>query len=303
MLFMAVGTFSKRMRFLSESGYNVISLSEAVRGLRTGELPPCPTVITIDDGWFGTLAHMAPILKRHGFPSTLYLSTYYVQTRFPVFNVAVSYVLWKSKVRFLEMNHIDSKLYERFDLQNDTQRIVAYEYLLSRGESAKNGAERQALLRSICSLLQVDFGGIESLKQFFFLSEKEAAEVMEFGVDLQLHTHRHRFPQESIELAKKEIGDNAQVLGRIGSSDLVHFCFPSGSYSLEQLAYLPRLGIQTAVTTKPGLNKRGCSLFELKRFLDSEDKSMLEFEAEICGFKDLAKTIVRPLVRRGSKGR
>ena len=53
-LFMTRETFEGRMKFLADHRYPVISLNEAVKGLKNGSLPPAATVITIDDGWYGT---------------------------------------------------------------------------------------------------------------------------------------------------------------------------------------------------------------------------------------------------------
>jgi peptidoglycan/xylan/chitin deacetylase (PgdA/CDA1 family) len=41
-------------------------------------LPGCATVVTIDDGWYGTYKFMGPILKEHGFQATLYIASYYL---------------------------------------------------------------------------------------------------------------------------------------------------------------------------------------------------------------------------------
>ena len=77
-LFIRPEVFSSRMALLAEREYPVLSLSEALTSLDRDALPPCATVITIDDGWSGTCLKMAPILKDHDFPATLYLSTYYM---------------------------------------------------------------------------------------------------------------------------------------------------------------------------------------------------------------------------------
>jgi len=77
--FMSATTFEGRLDLLEAGGYPVLPLEEAVARLKAGTLPPAATVITIDDGWYGTYKHMIPALKARTLPATLYVSTYYVE--------------------------------------------------------------------------------------------------------------------------------------------------------------------------------------------------------------------------------
>ncbi len=79
-------------RLLALHRHPVLPLEEAVRRLRVGTLPPAAVALTIDDGFFGTLRHAWPALQRHGFPATLYATTYHVQTGTPVFRLLVQWI-------------------------------------------------------------------------------------------------------------------------------------------------------------------------------------------------------------------
>jgi hypothetical protein len=53
--FMSPNKFPSRVELLRELNSPVVSLGEAVVcGLQSAVLPDCATVITIDDGWYGT---------------------------------------------------------------------------------------------------------------------------------------------------------------------------------------------------------------------------------------------------------
>ncbi len=80
-LFVSKDTFAERMDYLARKGYPIISLDEALDGLKQGTWPIRATVITIDDGWYGTYSVMGPILRNHGFPATLYIASYYLENR------------------------------------------------------------------------------------------------------------------------------------------------------------------------------------------------------------------------------
>ena len=65
--------FRAQMRLFGWLGYTVVSLDDAVAGLR-GErpLPPRPLVLTFDDAYVDFLEHAAPVLLEHGYPATVY---------------------------------------------------------------------------------------------------------------------------------------------------------------------------------------------------------------------------------------
>lgn len=69
-----VKRFRQQMAFLSRWGYNVISLTQAVRGL-LGEvdLPDHSIVITFDDGYENFYQYAYPVLKKYNFPATVYV--------------------------------------------------------------------------------------------------------------------------------------------------------------------------------------------------------------------------------------
>ena len=79
LLFVAPDNFEKQMRYLKEKGYQVISLDTLVEGLKNGKkLPHNTVVITIDDGYKSIFTYAYPILKKYGFPATVFLISDFV---------------------------------------------------------------------------------------------------------------------------------------------------------------------------------------------------------------------------------
>jgi peptidoglycan/xylan/chitin deacetylase (PgdA/CDA1 family) len=67
--------FADQMRYLAVAGYNVIpiaDLADYVNGKKSS-LPPNSVVITSDDGWRCNFTVMYPMLKRLGYPWSLYV--------------------------------------------------------------------------------------------------------------------------------------------------------------------------------------------------------------------------------------
>ena len=68
--------FEQQLSYLRDHGYSVIPL-QALSGFLAGdgELPPKPVVITIDDGYRSAYTVAFPLLKRFGYPATLFVYT------------------------------------------------------------------------------------------------------------------------------------------------------------------------------------------------------------------------------------
>jgi peptidoglycan/xylan/chitin deacetylase (PgdA/CDA1 family) len=286
MLFMRAATFGDRLDRLLRTGHSVLPLDEALESLREGTLPRATVVITIDDGWYGTLREMTPALARRGLPATLYLATYYVEKQTQVFNVASAYALWSARSGTLDLGRVDPGLEGRLDLSDPALRSVAVERLRMLADRLDTAGARQTLLERLYDELGLDFERVRRQRMFTFMSPSEAATLPSQGVDLQLHTHRHRFPSRVPEALADEIAANRAALSRIAVGPFQHLCYPSGEFDRSTFAQLEALGIASATTTLPGMNDGGTPPLELRRFLDSETCSAIRFEAEVSGFLD-----------------
>lgn len=288
-LFISKNVFKRRMGFLKRQKYPVLKLNEALQLLAKGNLPAGATVITIDDGWWGTYSVMAPVLEQHQFPSTLYVSTYYMQNQVQVFNVAVDYVLWRSVSQSLNLHHIAEGLNGVYELQDPAQRAQATDALCRYADSLGSAGERQQLLQRVGAQTGVDVTELEKRRILSYMTAEEARELGERGMDIQLHTHRHCLPTNHFSATEKEIEDNRQALQSVASSRLEHFCYPSGEYEAHQLEWLEALGVKSATTVKNGFNTVRTNHLELRRFLDWEQITDIEFEAEVSGFFELVR--------------
>lgn len=68
--------FEAQMRFLRENGYRVIPLDDLFEFLRfRRQVPARSVVITFDDGWRSVHDIALPILKKYGYPATLFVYT------------------------------------------------------------------------------------------------------------------------------------------------------------------------------------------------------------------------------------
>lgn len=78
-LIVTPSTFEKQMHFLKVNNYNVISLEEFANFIKQkNKIPKNTLVITFDDGHLDNYTNAYPILKKYGFPATIFVITNYI---------------------------------------------------------------------------------------------------------------------------------------------------------------------------------------------------------------------------------
>lgn len=76
---MTPAQFEKQMSWLADNGYHPISQQQMVDFLYEARpLPPRPVMITFDDGRLNQLQYAVPILRRHGFTATFFVTKKWV---------------------------------------------------------------------------------------------------------------------------------------------------------------------------------------------------------------------------------
>jgi len=286
-MFMRAETFEKRMRILKKRRIPILTLEEAVRKLQEDRIRNAETVVTFDDGWLSNLTVAAPILEKHHYPASIYISTQHLEAGTEVFDVALYYMICRSSQKVLTLQGLHPRLDGTYDIATDP--IAATVALINAAELAFSLVERQQLLRRIAQALGADLDTVLRNGRFRLLDRSQVQEAFRRGLDIQLHTHRHRLPDGDFEAMAKEIEQNRKMIADVLGTTACHFCYPSGQYNDKHPQWLRALGIQSATTCNPGLNGADTPVMLLNRFLDSESKSNIIFEAEICGVGDLAR--------------
>ncbi|MFC7306925.1 polysaccharide deacetylase family protein [Streptomyces monticola] len=75
-LSVAPGAFAEQMEVLDEQGFTPVTTAQLGAAWRGGPaLPPKPVLITFDDGYEGVHGHALPVLAKHGFTATVFVTT------------------------------------------------------------------------------------------------------------------------------------------------------------------------------------------------------------------------------------
>jgi len=284
--------FESRMEWLKNAGYPIISLNQAINSLTTSNLSPYSTVITIDDGWYGSYLHMLPIIEKHKFPATLYVYTGAVDSQKALQNILLPALIHLSKMEKIYFHFQDNNRQSPHDLGCTFKRQEITEKVLTILETL-NETEVEDFCRDITSQLGFDFDKIIQTRQFSFMNYEEISDANNRGLDIQLHTDSHRLNIKYPEKITQEIKLNREKLRPHVSSSLNHFCYPSGIHSSKMYSLLQKSKIKSATLIDTGLVTNKSNKYALKRILDGQDISLLEFEAEMSGFLEILRKIRR----------
>ncbi|CAN0299783.1 unnamed protein product, partial [Phaeothamnion confervicola] len=267
-LFMGKATFEKRLAAIRRLGYPVISLRDGLAAGNGGKaVPPSAVVITIDDGWYSTYAHMVPALTRLGMPATLYCDTAHLVAQSPVGHVVARHI-WREA----GASAADGEAHRSF---------------LSAIDMNLTLDERNAAARRLAAALHIDYDWFIAGRAFNYMTPQELKHAADSGIDVQLHTHNHTLHDFNDRDIRREIAENRAVLSAVlerPPEQFEHFCYPSGICRAGSVRALKDAGIASAVTSRAGLFRPGDPVHMMGRFIDGENVSPIEFEAELSGF-------------------
>jgi len=279
---MSPEVFRTRMELLKKSGCTVLPFAEALKRLYSDDLPEKSVSITFDDGTYDFYAQAYPILREFDYPVTLYLTTFYTHFNRPVFDVICSYLLWKGRSLPLDLNPITGRD-AQVSLASDGPRARALDDIRSFARGRKLSAEeKDRLVELLADQLKIDYDALLAKRILHLLKPEEVKRLAEGGVDVQLHTHRHRTPLDR-GLFLREIEDNRRSIREMTGSNASHFCYPSGVYNPAFLPWLKEAGIRSATTCDLGLASRNSNPLLLPRFLDVSSLSPVEFAGWLSG--------------------
>ena len=278
-LFMPQETLRTRLELLRALKCNVLPLAEGLARVREASLPPRAVCLTVDDGDSSFYLRAWPLLREYGFPATLYWTTYYSTRPYAVFDPMLSYLLWKGQQNTLTLR----QPVLRCDLRSPEERRRAFTTVYGSAKADGWSADRkEAFLAELAALLGIDYAQIKSRRVLHLITPAEARAMVGEGLDLQLHTHRHRVPREAGSFAA-ELAENSRILRDAGARTPAHFCYPSGSFLPEFARWLREGRIESATTCEFGLVDRRSNPYFLPRLMDHGATSAAEFRAGLSG--------------------
>jgi peptidoglycan/xylan/chitin deacetylase (PgdA/CDA1 family) len=283
-LYMKPDQFRRRMELIKKSDCTVLPLAESLQRLYAGELPERCVTLTFDVGNHDFYEEAYPVIREFNLPATVYLTTFYSHYNRPVFDVISSYLLWKGRDTSLDLKKITGQEM-KVSLSDEAARHSSLVELRRFARDNKLSAEeKDALAATVAAQLKIDYNALLNKRLLHILSPGEVRALASAGVDIQLHTHRHRMPLDR-QLFLREIEDNRNSIQAMtgDSSYASHFCYPSGVFDQAFLPWLEEAGITSATTCEVGFASRESHPLLLPRLLDASGLSDIEFEGWLTG--------------------
>lgn len=234
------------------SRYRALDGGEFLAALDAGVWPERSALVTFDDGYANNLDVAAPILKRHGVPAIVFVTTGFVEgTEYPWWYALRSGMA----VRGGALSEV---------MQRERELV---------GKPGRDQADAVA--------------GMEG-RPFAFLSPVRLSRLKSFGIDIALHGHAHMAC--GVEDTGLLVADLKRCRDRLegwGVKPLPVFAYPYGSIPGDVgsfTATLKDLGVKAAVTTRMGINRPGADPFLLRRFDVNGGRSVTNLAAISSGW-------------------
>lgn len=248
--------------------FQILSMDEVVKQIKLGQGFRRPSIaITFDDGYLDNYTLAYPVLKKHGVPATIYLTTSLVGTMDTIWTEKIGLAFLKTKKDYLNFSTIlgDETVSVKTKEEKGLANSEVPEALKLRPDD-----ERRELIRQLFEKLGVNEKCRRHFGERMMLNWDEVREMRNDGITIGSHSHTHpilsRMP---IQKAKEEILNSKKVAEKNADVEVKHFSFPNGreeDFSEELRDYCREIGFESTCSVIYGTNNASeRNVFALKR--------------------------------------
>lgn len=239
--------------------FNVLELSEAVRGLHDGGLPGRAISITFDDGYKDNVTAALPVLERVGVPATFFIATGFLDGG-TMWNDIVIESVRRSGKDVLDLSTVGL---EKVSVRSPEEKRAAVVNLIGKLKYIQQ-EKRDRLCMEIADQLGV------SPPTNLMMDSSDLVVLRDAGMEIGGHTRNHPILcVESDEDAYAEIKNGKRDLEAIIGERVDAFAYPNGrpvlDYDRRHVAMVRNAGFRLAVTTATGCVNRSLDVFQLGR--------------------------------------
>jgi peptidoglycan/xylan/chitin deacetylase (PgdA/CDA1 family) len=236
----------KALKHYRQSRVPIVSLSDAVRRLETGDDERF-VCFTFDDGYRDNLTLALPLFRKYQAPLTIYVTNAFLDRTYPDY--------WWGQLRhlILERDELSEEDAGRsMSLQTPQEKKAAYLYLMS--------AIGKGALPKVQATAMFDRYGISNAEALdrdaMTAGELRDAAAAEPLLEIGGHTRSHaRLAPLDTDAATAEIAHNKRYLQDLLGREISHLAYPYGdadSCGARDFDLALRAGYRTAVTTRLG---------------------------------------------------
>lgn len=227
--------------------FQIVSMDEVVNHLKSGRGFKRPSIaITFDDGYLDNYTLAYPVLKKHGIPATIYLTTGFVGTLDGIWTEQLGFAFMETRKdqfnfpALLGDKTIPIKTKEEKEQANSE---------ISEALKLRPDDERRELIQELHEKLEISEKYGRNFRERMMLNWDEVQEMRKDGITIGSHSHTHPIlSQMSSEKAKDEILTSKKVVEKNADIEVKHFSFPNGreeDFSKELRDYCRRIGFES----------------------------------------------------------
>ncbi len=242
--------------------FDVVPLSEALSGLRMGELRRPSLSITFDDGYADNLTCATPILEKHGLKATFFVATGFLDGG-TMWNDTLIDVVRACGLDRLPLDGLHPTI-SSVPLDSLAQRRGAIQLLVGHAKYLPVD-RRQAFVDDVARRAEV----IPPSDQM--LTSDQLRSLRARGQDIGAHTVSHPILRTlTRDDARREIEDSKRKLEGVLGEPVRLFAYPNGKpgedYVEESVELAREAGFDAAVSTRWGVSTKLTDPFQLRRF-------------------------------------
>lgn len=255
---------------------------------RYGRMPEHAVVITVDDGYRDFYDYAFPILRKHGVPATLFVTTGFVSGRLWLWPDKVTWLL-KNACEVIDDAQFGTATFRAAQSCEDLS-LTHWQPLITHGLSIPDD-EKQVFITDLADVLGLKLPE-KAPEEFAPIAWEQLRELEAAGIEVGGHTVTHpTLGQVTEAQARNEIyGCRDELIEHLGDKPRT-FCYPNGQPSDFQGFLLPLveqagfLGAVTAFPDASGTRER----FAMRRHVGGDD--MFQFSKAISGVEYLGHRV------------
>lgn len=237
------------LRELDARGFEIIGLDAVPERIAAARYHPPFAVLTFDDGYRDNVVHAAPVLRRHGAPWTLFVTSDFADQRGRLWWIELERAIGR-------LDRVRVAIGDRaVDLpaRSPQEKILAFEAVY---HDLRGGSEARLLDRIAALCLEAGLVPGEIARELCLSWNDLRALGTDPAVTFGAHTKSHpMLAKHDADAAACEIAEGRDRLESELARPVRHLSYPVGdptSAATREFVLARDLGFDTAVTTRPG---------------------------------------------------
>jgi len=247
--------FKSEILYLKRN-YQILTMDEVIRHLKSGVGFRKPAVaITFDDGYLDNYTLACPVLKKHGVPATIYLSTGLIGTSQRIWTDQIEFMLLETRKGQLGLPKLLGDKELRIKTKEEKEQVSNE---ITEALKKRPDAERTEIMRQLFKSLEINDNHGKNCEERVMLNWDEVQKMAKNGITIGSHSHTHpilsRMP---IQKGKEEILESKKIIEENLGIKVKHFAFPNGKeedFNEELRDYCRDIGFESVASVIYGTN-------------------------------------------------